>query len=92
VEPAGAALPVCSALAIVNRARFPRWWGKDIESVCRALWQFSCWNAGDPNLPKLLAVNETDTEFRLALEIAHKAAAGALPDLTQGADSYTRFR
>lgn len=27
----------------------PDWWGEGIEGVCLKAWQFSCWNANDPN-------------------------------------------
>lgn len=76
------------AAVIMNRVAHPGWWGHDISSVCLAPWQFSCRNLGDPNLPKLLAVDETDPTFRLAVAIATTAAAGKLVDLTNGADSY----
>lgn len=32
---------------IRNRADHPRWWGKDIKSVCLAPSQFSCWWEGE---------------------------------------------
>lgn len=76
------------ANVICNRANHPRWWGKDISSVCLQPWQFSCRNADDPNLPKLLAVTDKDPEFAVALSVARQAVAGMLPDLTGGADSY----
>lgn len=31
-------------------------WGSTYEAVCRAPYQFSCWNASDPNQPTLLAM------------------------------------
>jgi hypothetical protein len=76
------------ANVVCNRAANPRWWGRDIESVCRTAWQFSCWNPTDPNRPKLLAVTAADPEFAAALDIAARAVAGTLPDETGGADSY----
>jgi N-acetylmuramoyl-L-alanine amidase len=76
------------ASVILNRAQRPRWWGKDILSCCRAPMQFSCWNGNDLNRPKLLAVTDADPFFRCALAIADLAVAGALPDNTNGADSY----
>lgn len=76
------------ASVISNRANHPSWWGISIVTVCRQPWQFSCWNKNDPNLPKLLAVTESDPDFRLALGIANVAVARQLPDLTYGADSY----
>ena len=40
----GAAAMTHVANVICNRAAFPRWWGRDIASVCLAPEQFSCWN------------------------------------------------
>lgn len=59
-----------------------------IAEICRAPWQFSCWNATDPNLPRLRTVKATDIHFRQALAIAERAAQGILPDITGGADHY----
>lgn len=75
---------------IVNRAKMPPgyWWGTGLHGVCVQPWQFSCWNAGDPNLPKLQAVTAADPEFAIALDLAAQAVAGTLIDLTNGADSY----
>ena len=76
------------AAVIVNRANHPRWWGHDISNVCTTPWQFSCWNANDPNLPKLEAVTDADPAFAPALDIAARAVGGLLPDPTNGATSY----
>ena len=76
------------AAVIINRARNPRWWGTDVASVCLAPEQFSCWNADDPNRPKLLAATTSDTGFALCVIIAQHAIQGALPDPTSNADSY----
>lgn len=73
---------------VMNRATNPRWWGHDPAEVCLKPWQFSCWNADDPNRPKLEAVTDADPQFRIALDLARAAAAWNLPDLTGGADSY----
>lgn len=64
------------------------WWGGDISSVCRKPYQFSCWNAGDPNLPRLLKVSPGDPRFLAALRIARRAVSGVLPDPTGGATHY----
>lgn len=71
-----------------NRARHPTWWGHDLVSVCMQPYQFSCRDAGDPNLGKLLAVTDADADFRIAKELAERAAQDILADQTQGADSY----
>ncbi len=64
------------------------WWGFDWVSVCRAKSQFSCWNPGDPNRAKLLAVDGGDAAFRLAKLVAADAIAGRIDDPTFGATSY----
>jgi spore germination cell wall hydrolase CwlJ-like protein len=79
------------ANVIMNRTKKPCWWGHDVVSVCRTPYQFSCWNRGDPNLPKLLKVDGHDPAFVLALQIAEQAVAGKLPDITGGADSYANL-
>jgi len=76
------------ASVILNRAAHPRWWGTDVRSVCLKPYQFSCWNADDPNLPKMRAVTVADRNFSDARYIAGQALAGAVVDETGGADSY----
>jgi spore germination cell wall hydrolase CwlJ-like protein len=90
----GAAGMAAVAAVVMNRVRIAAahggryWWGKDAEGVCRAQAQFACWNPGDPNRAKLLAVDDGDAEFRVALGIAANALAGRLQDPTLGATSY----
>ena len=77
------------ANVVLNRRRKNTWWGKTITEVCRKPWQFSCWNAGDPNLSKLLRVESSDRQFAIALGIARQAVSGDLgSDPTQGATHY----
>ncbi|MGE3779404.1 MAG: cell wall hydrolase [Pirellulaceae bacterium] len=76
------------ACVIRNRANHPRWWGSDYSSVCLKPNQFSCWNATDPNLPKLRAVTSADSQFALALEIASAVVDGTLSDPTRAVDRY----
>ena len=61
---------------------------RSIETVCRAKSQFSCWNPGDPNRAKLLAVDDSDPAFRVAKAVAAEAVAGRLTDPTYGATTY----
>lgn len=76
------------AAVIMNRLTISRrkgghyWWGNDIIGICKAPWQFSCWNPGDPNLPKLLHVGQNDPVFASALRIARRAVNGLLDDPT----------
>lgn len=75
------------ANVIMNRvysSRFPN----TVEGVCYQPNQFSMWNAGDPNGAKAMAATQADQNFANALDIATKAVAGRLPDLTGGALHY----
>jgi spore germination cell wall hydrolase CwlJ-like protein len=76
------------AAVIMNRVRDPRRWPNDAASVSRQPWQFSAWNAGDPNRALLMAVTEEDREFRQALDIATAALRGELTDPTNGANHF----
>ena len=76
------------ACVIINRARRGGWWGSTIEDVCRKKWQFSCWNAHDPNRRKIEVVDTNDACFAECLEIARRAIDGRLPDRTAGACHY----
>lgn len=75
-------------LVIYNRAASPRWWGKDIISVCHAPRQFSCWNVADPNHAVTLAVTPADNQFAEALDLAAEIIVGGKFDITMNADHY----
>ena len=57
-----------------------------IDRVCRAPWQFSCWNEGDPNRALMQAL--TDDRCARERAIALAVLEGNLVDPTQGADHY----
>lgn len=82
------------AAVVINRVKVAQahggkyWWGNDVVSVCLKDWQFSCWNAGDPNRVKLELVDSSDRHFAVALAIAAKAVQGTLDDPTNGATHY----
>ncbi len=81
------------AAVIMNRVRLARqrqgyWWGASVEAVCTKPWQFSCWNAGDPNRDKLLAVGPENRAFQSCLRVARRAVEGRLIDPTGGATHY----
>lgn len=93
----GAAGMEAVAAVILNRLGRPGWWSRNpgdgiaddtIAAVCRDPWQFSCWNAADPNRAKLLAVGPGDPAFAVAWDIAERACGGRLADPTGGADHY----
>ncbi|MGD1880007.1 MAG: cell wall hydrolase [Kiloniellaceae bacterium] len=76
------------ANVIMNRANHPGWWGTDPISVCMKPYQFSAWNSNDVNSGKAARVTVEDAAFRVALELAGKAVAGTLPDITGSATHY----
>lgn len=76
------------ANVIINRVNDPKWWGDDIRSVCLCKYQFSCWNTNDPNRAKMLAVQNDDEDFMVALSIANQAINGNLSDITNNAVNY----
>lgn len=76
------------AEVIITRVKHAKRWPNDVISVCQQPFQFSCWNENDPNLGKLLAVDDTDATFAAALDIAQLAVDGLLQNTTKGADHY----
>lgn len=67
----------------------PDWWGEGYAGVCLRKWQFSCWNAGDPNEPYLRGRKAIPgREYAEAHEAALAAAHGYEPDPTGGATHY----
>jgi N-acetylmuramoyl-L-alanine amidase len=95
-ESRGEKIPGKEAVAavIINRVNRAKkhggrhWWGASIRDVCLKRWQFSCWNADDPNRVKLLEVQPYNRNFQSCLRIARRAVAGTLKDLTNGATHY----
>lgn len=64
------------------------WWGQTPREVFLHPFQYSCWNATDPNRPKLFSVTEDDPQYASAMSLATFALAGTLPDIVSMADSY----
>ncbi len=76
---------------IRTRAAHPRWWGRDIITVCDAHEQFSCWNADDPNRALLLAAGPFDPWFPDAEFTARAIITDRQPDITNGATHYANL-
>lgn len=77
------------AWVIKNRAdKAHGWWGSTPYDVCHHKWQFSCWNAFDPNSSKLAALPETDKLYLILKDIADKVLHGKSHDPTDGATHY----
>ncbi|MDG6399615.1 cell wall hydrolase [Pseudomonas quasicaspiana] len=67
----------------------PDWWGEGYEGVCRAPYQFSCWNRNDPNYPFLSGRKPIPVaQFALASQAASAVIAGEHSDPTGGATHY----
>lgn len=73
------------ASVVMNRVRYPNWPNSAAE-VCLQPWQFSCWNANDPNRSRILAAQ--GPWFERCREIAKKALTGELEDPTNGSTHY----
>jgi len=66
----------------------PLFGGGSPASACKMPWQFSCWNAADPNCRIINDVDDSDPVFSECLHIATDAISGALTDSTNGATHY----
>ncbi len=86
-----AGLQAC-AWTIRNRVfdgKAKSWWGEGYAGVCQKAWQFSCWNASDPNAPFLTGAKPIPAgEYKHALAVAMEVMAGVVPDPTDGATHY----
>ena len=67
----------------------PDWWGEGYDGVCRAPWQFSCWNRKDPNSAYLRGDKVIQAaQLQRCREVAMAVIAGSEPDPTGGATHY----
>jgi spore germination cell wall hydrolase CwlJ-like protein len=86
-----AGLQAC-AWTIRNRVedgKAKSWWGEGYAGVCQKPYQFSCWNANDPNAPFLTGAKPIPAgEYKRALAVALAVMAGVVPDPTGGATHY----
>nr|DAS10149.1 MAG TPA: Cell Wall Hydrolase [Caudoviricetes sp.] len=81
------------ASVVLNRVNFAKsrggyWWGNTVSDVCRKPWQFSCWNANDPNAQLIQKVDGKDRIFASCKRTAARAVGGVLKDKTFGATHY----
>ena len=75
------------AALVMNRLAAGRH-GRDVESVCRAPFQFPCWNPRHPRHAALRGAPPADPALAICRRIAARAVAAALPDPTGGATHY----
>lgn len=76
------------ANVITNRVNAGMWYGRSFKDVCLKPRQFAAWE--DLNRPQMIAATKNTPLFPEAVEIAKKAVAGTLPDITKGANHYHR--
>lgn len=74
------------ANVIMNRVKKGGWYGASIKDVVLKPYQFSCWNANDPN--RNIILNATPAQLAQARNIAERVISGKLPDITGGAVNY----
>lgn len=80
-----------TAALVFNRLRAardphgPAHWGRDVAAVCRAPFQFPCWNPNHPRHGDMLDVPPGDGALAVCRRVAARAMAGVLPDPTGGA-------
>lgn len=66
----------------------PDWWGEGFRGVCLKPKQFSCWNKGDPNRAKMLALPATDPLLERIRIVVERVMVSEILDPTGGATHY----
>lgn len=95
-EARGESLEGSAAVMMVvrNRVLHPRWWGRSWKEVMLKPWQFSCFNANDPNREMLIEMMDDplgsaeDPEWREARFLVAGVFNGDIQDMTKGATHY----
>jgi spore germination cell wall hydrolase CwlJ-like protein len=75
------------ASVVMARLRLGGPFGRGVAGVCRAPFQFGCWQPGDPRRARLAELHGAEA-LGPCRRIAARALAGALPDPTGGATHY----
>ena len=76
------------ANVVMNRVNAASWYGASIKDVVLKPYQFSCWNANDPNRAKIDKLSIEDLAASGALNVARQVISGQLKDITGGATNY----
>ena len=76
------------ANVVMNRVNAASWYGASIKDVVLKPYQFSCWNANDPNRAKIDRLSIEDLAASGALNVARQVISGQLKDITGGATNY----
>ena len=77
------------AWSIKNRVMTPHaWWGSDYEQVILKPWQYSSFNANDPNAVKFPGEPAADPSWADCMEVAEDVYTETIPDPTGGSTHY----
>lgn len=78
------------AWSIRNRVMRPgqTWWGDDWETVILKRWQYSSFNADDPNARLIPGDPTTDFSWAQCLSVAEDVYSNSVADPTNGATHY----
>lgn len=76
------------AWVIRNRVEQPSWWGKTPDEVCTHPYQFSCWNANDPNSSLLKLMSSHNLRYQWFLGVVKVVFKSQGTDPTGGATHY----
>ena len=80
------------AWVIRNRWESDKWFGRgSIKDVCLRPYQFSCWNADDPNQSGLMKLSPDNSVLQVCLYAAVGALRGMEADPTMGATHYFAY-
>jgi len=71
-----------------HKKHHPLFGNGTFSDCCKRHEQFSCWNANDPNFPKIQGLTISDPEYLEALKIASQAVLGKLIDTTHASTYY----
>lgn len=78
---------IAVGLVIINRYKSRKWFaGRTIADTCLKPWQFSCWNANDPNCGKIRQLN--DSILGPYWKLAEQLINNEYQDVTNGATHY----
>jgi N-acetylmuramoyl-L-alanine amidase len=74
------------AQVVINRLKSGKWFGgRSVTEVCRRPFQFSCWNADDPNRPLLARLTLDDPAYQRGMCAALHVIQGLAPRTQMGA-------
>lgn len=77
---------IAVACTIINRFKSKRWFaGATLAATCLKPWQYSCWNAKDPNRPKMLKLTYVELKREIAII---RGLWEDWQDITKGATHY----